>query len=302
MSFCTVSAIGGYFVLLLFVIALQIPSDRCSGTRTPCVYTPKDCSNPDETCRVCDDAKEEEGEVNATSRPGIASKTEKLKTHKSKCGGPPPPPTNKSLPQYLVIGDFIMRQLYPSLKQALDGEVDISVNPGVPKSISAADGLKCIATWMGKDPKRWDVVSFGFGAYEAARPNIFNATNATYISALSNITEYILKNTKSETKVIFVLTPPIANTSHCCPCPCDIDIFNSVATRLFQGYYRGKVIIDDVWSWINRYCCHEDNCYYDRCSIQPIKLCSHCRINFSDNGWEYMAKNVSQTVKSALNL
>lgn len=315
-SLATVTT-GGAIILSLIVTL--IPTGYCDiqSDLTYCgmsCHTDKDCSPSSSGCNKC--------AYNAD----IYSNKRVCTTISQICGKPPPAqPRNASLPQYLVIGDSITRALFPQLKKSLGGIVDAYVITGTVET--AINGLKCIATWIGHDPNRWDLVSFNFGMWDAAAKKAASG-NATYGGVIQNITEYILSKTMNETKVIFVLTTPTPSITACCrtaecrpskssvssnlystmiiPCPSCIKLYNLKAKRALSSMFGSKVTIVDLWSWVNRKCCHEEDCSYDYCSIQPTKNHFHnsqCPVYFSDpDGWNYLALNVSATVKNVLNL
>jgi hypothetical protein len=229
------------------------------------------------------------------------------------CGGQIPPAKNKSLKQYLVIGDPITQRLFHYIENALDTgnySIEAHLAPGKPKS--SADGLRCIKVWVGRDPTRWQVISFNFGIWDIARNGDLKDDNGTYGINLMNITSWLMTSTlayNGKTKLIFTLTTPTANTSDCCPsqvsgpgikaCLTDIISYNRIATDTLTRYFKG-VIIDDLYGRINKRCCGRESCSYDSCAIQP-HTAHQCQVYFSAEGWNVLALNVSTTVKNVLN-
>lgn len=225
------------------------------------------------------------------------------------CGGQTAPAKNKSLTQYLVIGDPITQQLFPSIQKALamDTGIEAHLAPGKPKT--SADGVKCIKVWVGRDPTRWQVISFNFGIWDIAQNGQLKDSNATYGIHLINITRWLMAY-NATTKLIFTLTTPTANTSDCCPsqisgdgikaCLDDIISYNKIASETLTQISRGKVVIDDLYGRVNRKCCGQENCSYDHCVIQPPHH-DQCPVYFSSDGRNILALNVSTTVENVLN-
>lgn len=227
--------------------------------------------------------------------------------HSQSCGGPLPAPRNESHKQYLAIGDPITRGWFNSLCE-LEG-VDSYIIPETPKT--AAEGLRCIDIWIGKNRSRWDVISFNFGAWDAASRS---ENNGTYAMRLINITNYILNHTNlKEKRLIFMLTTPTPHIKSCCdgdskfktgPCPDTIQCYNGAAQNtLTSRYYSTRVIIADLWGVVNQHCCKQENCRYDSCDIQPdTNSASQCPIEFSERGYQILAKHVYEIIKCALSL
>lgn len=235
-------------------------------------------------------------------------------TRSHTCGGPPTPP-NSSLPQYLAIGDSItygqFKYLYSDLKDMAEAHL-VTRNVG-----PTGEGRKCIDIWVGEDLERWDVISYNFGAWDTARqPSGAGGTPLpTYVDNLRNITEILMKIKAGRNgKLIYVLTTPSANIKACCPankssidpvhglrmlsCPLLIRQYNDAAVKLVSSY-TPKITVDNLWSWVNEHCCGSEDCWFTSCDFQPEH--GTCNVHFDgDDGWEYLAKNVSATVKELL--
>ena len=303
-KFGVVTALTGG-VLVLSLLAGWIPGGY-SDVQNNWAYcsklcnSDKDCNSSSSSCNVCAYS----GKEKMCTSPWQNQST-------IGCGGPafPPPPRHPSLPQYLVIGDPIMQAMFPYLKNMLQGIVDAYLIPGKPKKIS--DALKCIGKWIGTDRNRWDIVSLSFGTWDAAGKGSVDL-NATYAVNVNDVTGYILNHTKPDgkTKVIFVLATPTPNTTACCPnkfnlakgitpCPSTIQLYNTAARNALRQF-GSRVVIDDLWSWVNLKCCYQETCTYDLCNIRPNINPRNCPVNFSGPGYKYLAQNVSGTVKSIL--
>lgn len=225
------------------------------------------------------------------------------------CGGPPLPPQNSSLKQYLVIGDSIARGYFPDLKTKLKDVAEAHLNTGFPNSTN--DGVNCVSVWVGPDPDRWDVISFNFGANDTqtAHTSDFDGALVTYEINLKNLTKSLVSTKAAKKgKLIFVLTTPTANSSDCCPnlssvvpkvsvCPIVVPAFNGRARYVMKRYRN--IVIDDLWGWVNLHCCQHEDCQYLSCDLQPSP--PPCQVDFTGaNGWDYLATNVSAVVKKVL--
>lgn len=286
--------------------------------------TSEDCSSS-ATCTVCapmanvDSIISHSDTVNSTN---IKVPKVCMSKHTQSCGGPPLPPRKHSLPQYLVIGDSITRGYFPNLqnRSRINGVADAHLCPGAPNT--TADGVNCVDVWLGPNPDRWDVISFNFGINDIPNNDILS-----YEVNLKNMTDILIKTKAAKAgKLIFVLTTPVSNSTSCCPqksqgitqkrsllsetpvtnhqisfCPFDTETYNDKA-RVVMGLYRQQkvdIIIDDLWSWANLYCCHLEDCTYAYCDIQPSP--PDCPVEFNGlNGWDYLATNVSMTVRKVL--
>ena len=230
------------------------------------------------------------------------------------CGGPPSPP-NSSLPQYLAIGDSITYGQFPFIKADLEGTCEahlVTRNAG-----PTEEGVKCKEVWVGSDLDRWDVISFNFGAWDTARQT--SGAGGTplpeYAQNLKKITEFLVTTKAGKTgKLIYVLTTPSANTKECCPanhscsrihgfgtlsCPSIIRQYNDVAKQVMASF-SPMITIDNLWSWANKHCCGSEDCWYKSCDFQPGN--DTCQVRFpGSNGWQYLAQNVSATVREVLN-
>lgn len=235
-------------------------------------------------------------------------------TRSENCGGPPTA-RNTSLPQFLAIGDSITYGWFPHARAFLENIVEshlVTRNAG-----PTSEGCKCIDIWLGPDLERWDIITFNFGAWDTARQK--SGAGGTplpkYISNLKNISEKLLQTKAGKTgKLIYLLTTPSANINACCPanhthqennfgtlsCPSLIRQYNAAAVEMLQALKVPAVInIDNVWSWINEHCCGAEDCWYTSCDFQPEH--GSCDVHFDGaNGWEYLAQNVSATVKEVL--
>ena len=79
------------------------------------------------------------------------------------------PPNDSHLLQYLVIGDLIARGMLqvPFHKRKLEDTVEAHIVPGIPET--AADGARCIKTWVGPNLDQWDIISFNFGLNDSTK-------------------------------------------------------------------------------------------------------------------------------------
>ena len=258
-----------------------------------------DC-NQAEGCMMCDYHRNKSG-------------TFKLcQTLSEDCGGPPNPP-NTSLPQYLAIGDSITYGQFPFIKADLEGTAEahlVTRNAG-----PTGEGVKCVKVWVGSDLDRWDVISFNFGAWDTARQQsgAGGTSLPKYTDNLKNITDFLMTTKAGKKgKLIYVLTTPSANTKECCPanhsdpihglgtlsCPSIIRQYNDAARQVMASY-TPKITIDNLWSWANGHCCGSEDCWYTSCDFQPGN--NTCQVHFPGaNGWQYLAQNVSATVKEIL--
>jgi len=243
------------------------------------------------------------------------------------CGGAPAPAckAESKLFQHLSIGDSITDGTFPFLKTDLHGVAAsflIGRNGG-----PTGEGVKCIKTWI-DDPTRWDIITYNFGAWDTARqPGM--KTGGTplpqYIENLRNITA-ALKETRAYSlgRVVYVLTTPSDNrhdnATSCCPskqhlypgtlgtlsCPTVIKAYNDAAVAMLQEEFP-KVQIDNLFAWVNLHCCGSEDCFYKSCDFQPrAGRPLSCNVHFNGldkdghTGWEYLARNVSGTIKTLL--
>ena len=226
--------------------------------------------------------------------------------HYQECGREPAPPNNSHLPQYLAIGDSIARGMFPLLKAKLEGIVEAHINPGTPET--AADGARCIETWVGPKLDRWDVISFNFGLNDSVKTPTDSAI-ARYGLNIKDIAAYLMKTKAGKNgKLISILTIPTANTS-CCPnttistgpmelpCPYNIKSYN-YEIRQVVTYFVPFITIEDLFSTVNLACCHHSDCFFDSCTL--FLNSSGCPTNFTLQGWDFLANNVSFTVREVL--
>ena len=160
------------------------------------------------------------------------------------------------------------------------------------------------------------MISFNFGAWDTAR-QVSSAGGTLlpeYVENLKNITDFLMTTKAGKNgKLIYVLTTPSANTKECClanhsdhvhgfgtpSCPSIIRQYNDAAKKVMASY-SPKITIDNLWSWANKHCCGSDDCWYNSCDFQPGN--NTCQVHFpGSNGWQYLAQNVSATVKVVLN-
>jgi hypothetical protein len=126
-----------------------------------------------------------------------------------------------------MIGDSITDGQYPFVQEILTNVTDshlIPINGG-----RTSEGVLCVSMWT-KDPERWDIISYNFGAWNigSADCNASKTANGSYvdpaleqyISQLVNITQQ-LQRTKAakNNKLIFVLTTPSPQIPECCDDP-----------------------------------------------------------------------------------
>ena len=73
------------------------------------------------------------------------------------------------LQQYLVIGDSVSEGYFAYLRDSLKGDFEPFHAPG--NNDNANWGQRCVRSWLGTDPHRWDVISLNFGLHEYAAPS-----------------------------------------------------------------------------------------------------------------------------------
>lgn len=297
------------FVALFYITFMVVQRVNCTGSYIyddnlcgkPC-KGPNDCDSSEsyQSCNVC--ASRNYGDLEGID----VGKKICMSHHEMSCGGPPLP-RKSSLPQYLVIGDSITRGLFRNLTLQTKGFAEAYLNTGTPNT--TADGVDCVDVWIGSNPDRWDVISFNFGLTDIE----VNVDIIDYQVNLKNMTtSFATTKAAKNGGLIFVLTTPTANSTDCCPtndslvttklCPRSIEEFNAKARQtmlLFQLKFKIHVTIDDLWGWVNLHCCHHQECQYESCDFQPSP--PPCQTDFNGaNGWEYLALNVSNTVKHIL--
>ena len=224
------------------------------------------------------------------------------------CGKGPAPPNKSHLPQYLVIGDSIARGMFPLLKIKLESIAEAHIIPGTPET--AADGARCIKVWVGPNLDRWDVISFNFGLNDSIKTT--DKDIARYGLGIKNMTRYLMHTKAGRNgKLISILTTPTANTS-CCPnttintglnhlndfpCPYTIKSYNSELSEVIS-YFSPPITIADLYSSVNLRCCYHHDCFFDSCNLYLNS--STCPTNFTLQGWDFLATNLSVTVLQVL--
>ena len=285
------SPMAGCILLALFATWQVIVSETGDSERNYC--EPVKRCNPYSSSGSCADSKKEEtcAAVNFQD-----------------CGKEPAPPNNSHLPQYLVIGDSIARGMFPYLKRKLQGVVEAHIISGKPET--AADGARCIKVWVGPNLDRWDVISFNFGLQDSTKTR--ESDIATYGINMNNITLYLTQTKAGKNgKLISVLTTPTANTSCCSnstnttntgpnglPCPYTIKNYNDMIYKVMQYFH--SITIEDLFSSVNLACCHHSECFFDYCDLYQSSNSSSCLTNFTREGWDRLANNVSTTVRKVL--
>lgn len=257
------------------------------------------------------------------------------------CGGDPDgpqnkqrTPTNRKLPQYLMIGDSITGGLWPHINSSFYGTVDAVHDPR--NAGDSALGKQCVLDWVGKDLKRWDVISYNFGCWDTAWNKGQKQTGVPldqYRWNLGNITE-VLKLTGA--KLIYASTTPAPSIPDCCPngihtlpktngthppsgglgvtdCPIVVDEYNAAAK---------EVVTKAGVQWLDLHGLVEQRCGkdYTECEIQPMgggkPFNPHaCNVHFQDTatnkttgkqyyvgGWKLLADAYVEAVRKALKL
>ena len=78
------------------------------------------------------------------------------------------PAASKSLLQWLMVGDSISIQAAES--SGFEAEArrrGLQPVHSHGNACSVARGLRCLTTWLGDEPARWDLISFNFGLHRS---------------------------------------------------------------------------------------------------------------------------------------
>ncbi|KAL1526653.1 hypothetical protein AB1Y20_015357 [Prymnesium parvum] len=234
--------------------------------------------------------------------------------------GPPPTAHNKSLPNVLLIGDSIsMGDADPTVETLGYGSAVrrllespslafVQHNGGWLKEGQAgpsSKGVRCIAHWLGAE--KWDVVHMNHGLHDVAPARGSSwppVAPHRYVANLELLYEQIQASLTPRGQFIWATTTPV-------PYPSDVvvrrnntlvQLYNSLAARLWESKPRGSVVTNDLYALVIRRCGAEGalGSYY-RCALQrnwPTP--DEGDVHFNSEGREYMALAVAGLVAQYL--
>ena len=209
---------------------------------------------------------------------------------------------NSSLPNCLLIGDSVAHGTYPLVKEMLKGVCIVA-------NIEAVDAYyedRCFwSTSSSADtgaPIRWDVIHYNEGLHSLWPRINTSAEQAAWAVQLGNFTK-TLKATGA-TLVYATMTPfmPEKYLNPNIPGPLnprnDVETKNALAVKTVQEH--GVGVIDDLYSAITAVC----GTVYVNCSLCDDESAYHpqgkCGFHYSQSGWELLAKQTVDHIKTAL--
>lgn len=173
------------------------------------------------------------------------------------------------LPRVLIIGDSVSRGYTQATRKYLAGKANVHRAPA--NCGPTAAGVAKLETWLGAG--HWDVIHFNFGIHDR------NTPIADYTKRLEEITKR-LKATGA--KIIWASSTPIPDDPAKQQSALSIIERNQVAVPIMKA---SGVTVDDL---------------YEKIMPELSKYQRPKDVHFTDEGYDFLGKNVSASIEAVL--
>ena len=210
--------------------------------------------------------------------------------------------------QWLMIGDSISGGVHKPL-QALAAARGIQLVRITGNGANVWWGQHCLDAMLGKDPKRWDIITYQFGLHDLALDNELVEPLGAYTEGLRGITARLAAVAKPGAKLSWVTTTPVPlgidgycnKTTGEGGCPprrqADPPIYNAAAAGVIAAHNavaaarsQPSVRTIDLYSVVTKRCgatyarCPANCTGENDCFQRPLN------VHFFDVGWQTLAQ------------